>query len=246
MSPLALILISTISISLISLVGLITLSMKPDRVERFVLPFVALSAGAMMGGAFLHLLPEAVDQIGTRAFPIVLVSFIGFFLIERVLHWHHCHGDHCDIHTFGYMNLIGDFIHNFIDGLVIAAAFMADIRLGWITALAMALHEIPQEVGDFGVLMHAGFSRTKAIAFNLFTALSAVAGGVIGYVFVSQSAVLESFLLPIAAGGFLYIAGSDLLPELRKTSVPKHVVQLFFIFLFGIGVMVAAKMFGVE
>jgi zinc and cadmium transporter len=242
----SLILISTIAISLISLVGLITLSMRPEKIERFILPFVALSAGAMMGGAFLHLLPEAVDRMGTSAFPVVLISFIGFFLVERVLHWHHCHGEDCDIHTFGYMNLIGDFIHNFIDGLVIAAAFVADVHLGWTTAFAMALHEIPQEVGDFGVLMHAGFSRTKAILLNLATAASAVIGGIIGYIFVSQSATLESLLLPIAAGGFLYIAGSDLLPELRKTSVPKHALQLFLVFLVGVSIMLAAKVLGVE
>lgn len=246
MSTLITIIVATTVVSLISLVGLLTLSMKSEKIDRLVLPFVALSAGAMMGGAFLHLLPEAVDLIGTQVFPIVLASFIGFFFIERVLHWRHCHHGQCDIHAFGYMSLIGDFIHNFIDGLVIAAAFVADIGLGWTTAFAVALHEIPQEIGDFGVLLHAGFSRTKAVILNLATAVSAIIGGVVGYMYASNSSAAESILLPIAAGGFLYIAGSDLLPELRKTSVPKHAIQLLFIFLAGIGMMVLAKYFGVE
>jgi len=242
---LLLILLATVAVSLVSLVGIITLGLKPERLERMTLALVGLAAGALMGGAFLHLLPEALAENGAEGiFTIVLVSFIGFFVIERLLHWRHCHKGHCDVHTFGHMSLIGDSIHNFIDGLVMAGAFVADWRLGVSTTLAIILHEIPQEIGDYAVLLHAGFGKMRALLLNLFTAFTAIAGGIIGYYAATSSAAFEQALLPIAAGGFIYIAASDLLPELRNDRSSNAVALSFALFLLGIGFMWAVKVFG--
>ncbi|MBD3249438.1 hypothetical protein GF336_05315 [Candidatus Woesearchaeota archaeon] len=139
-------------------------------------------------------------------------------MIEKFLHWHHCHKGKCDIHTFTYMNLIGDGVHNFIDGLIIAASFSVDISFGVITTIAVIAHEIPQEIGDFGVLVYGGFGRLKALAFNFLSAVTAIIGAVIGYLISGSVEGFVPFLLPFAAGGFIYIAASDLVPELHKES----------------------------
>jgi len=163
-----LILLATGLISLGGLIGIVSLAVNQKRLERALLVLVSLSAGALMGGAFLHLLPEAVNQLDSElAFGGVLVVFIGFFLVEKVLHWHHCHKGNCEQkELLGRINLIGDSLHNFLDGLIIAAGFGVSRNLGWATTLAVALHEIPQEIGDFGVLLYAGWGRRKALVAN--------------------------------------------------------------------------------
>ncbi len=182
MTTLTYIIISTLIISAGSIVGIITLSLNTKKLNKYLLFLVALSAGSMMGGAFFHLLPEAAEEFSnTNYLGIVLFSFITFYLIEKLLHWRHCHNGVCEIHSFGYMNLVGDAIHNFLDGLIIAAAFITDIRLGILTTIAIAMHEIPQEISDFGVLLHAGFSKKKALIANLLVALTVVIGGLVGY-----------------------------------------------------------------
>jgi len=207
-----------------------------------VLFLVSLSAGTLMGGAFLHLMPEANEQLSIETLLLlVLVSFIAFFFIEKLFHWRHCHKEVCDIHSFGYMNLIGDSIHNFIDGLIIAATFLVDIRLGMATTLAIAFHEIPQEIGDFGVLIYAGFKRVKALIINFAVALTVVIGAVVGYLLSFNLEELTIYLLPIAAGGFLYIATSDLIPEIRKEEKLKKSLLSFVCFLIGIFIMYLAK-----
>ena len=155
-----------------SLIGVITLVMKEKTLHKILILLVSLSAGALIGGAFLHLLPEAQElyQDG-NLFLFVLLSFIFFFILEKLLHWRHCHKGVCKVHTFGLMNLIGDSIHNFIDGLVIAASFLTSFHLGVVTTLAVALHEIPQEIGDFGVLVYGGLSKKKALFYNFLSAL---------------------------------------------------------------------------
>jgi zinc and cadmium transporter len=143
--------ISTFFISIISFIGVLTLALKKKFLDKILLFLISLSAGALMGGAFLHLLPESVElREGLDIFLFVLVGFILFFLIEKILHWRHCHKGECEVHTFTYMNLIGDSIHNFIDGFIMATSFVVSIPLGMTTAMAIALHEIPQEIGDFG------------------------------------------------------------------------------------------------
>ena len=236
------IIIASFLISSCSLVGILFFVIKKKLTEKILLFLVALSAGTLMGGAFIHLMPEASEQLpSTVLFSLVLASFILFFLIEKVLHWRHCHKEVCPVHTFGYMNLIGDSIHNFIDGLIIAATFLIDVRLGVATSLAIAFHEIPQEIGDFGVLLYAGFKKAKALILNFSVALTAVAGALVGYFLSFSLGNLTMYLLPIAAGGFLYISTSDLIPEIRKEENLRKSLLSFACFLVGIAIMYLAK-----
>ena len=236
------ILVACFLISVCVWVAVLFLFFKKETLSKITMFLVSLSAGALMGGAFLHLLPEASEGMeAEKLFFIVLLAFVFFFLIEKIFHWRHCHKDNCEIHTFGYMNLVGDSIHNFIDGLVIASVFMIDFKLGVITTLAIALHEIPQEIGDFGVLIHAGFNKVKALVLNYIVATTVILGGIVGYfaAFYVDGAI--AYLLSIAAGGFIYIAASDLMPEIRKESNIKKSIISFGIFLLGIIIMFAVK-----
>lgn len=239
---LAYIFLATFIVSLISFVGVVTLALNDKILNKILLILIGLSAGALMGGAFLHLLPEAVEKsTGLNVYLFVLVGFILFFLIEKVLHWRHCHKGECDVHTFHYMNLVGDSIHNFIDGLIMAASFVVSIPLGITTTIAIATHEIPQEIGDFGVLLYGGFSKKRAIMLNFVVALTAVLGGIVGY-FVSRFVEnIVVFILPFAAGGFIYIAATDLVPEIRKELDMKKYMATLFVFICGILIMWVTK-----
>jgi len=240
MNTLSAIILATFSITLCVWAALLLLLLKKDTLKGIAIFMVSLSAGTFMGGAFLHLLPEALEGLeGERMFLIVLASFVFFFFLEKLLHWRHCHKDNCQIHSFGYMNLLGDSVHNFIDGLIIASTFMVDVRLGFITTFAIALHEIPQEIGDFGVLIHAGFDKKKALIVNYLVALAVVLGGIAGYFISSSMEDVIPLLLPFAAGGFIYIAASDLMPEIRKETDLKRSISSFLIFVFGILLMYA-------
>lgn len=211
------ILLSTALISLGAVLGAVTLILNKKRLQSILLSLVSLSAGTMMGGAFLHLLPESLEHLETEhVFLLCLASFIGFFLIERVLHWHHCHDTEHEKHMVGQMNLLGDAVHNFLDGLILAAAYLVDVNLGIATTLAVALHEVPQEISDFGVLLHSGFKVKQAMIRNFMVSLTTVAGGVVGYFLAGSVEVVSVYLMPIAAGGFIYIAASDLLPEIKQ------------------------------
>jgi zinc and cadmium transporter len=239
MNTLTLIILATTLISLGSLVGVFTISLNQKVLQKFLLNLVALSAGTLLAGAFLHLLPESIEQLGNYApFPIALFSFIGFFLIEKVLQWRHCHDEeHCEEHTLGYMNLIGDMIHNLLDGLIIAGAFATSPSLGWATTTAIVLHEVPQEISDFGVLLHSGFTRKKALLLNLMVGLSSIIGGLLGYFATSTFASLTPYILPVAAGGFIYISASDLIPEMKKDTTPLRTLSLVLTFLLGVALM---------
>lgn len=237
----------TALVSVISFVGVVGLSLRDRALKEMLLVFVALSAGVLIGDAFFHLIPDALAGFalgGTDAlFAYVLAGFVVFFLLEKVVHWRHCHDVGCKVHTFGYMNLAGDAVHNFIDGLIIAAAFVSDVRVGLATVAAIIMHEIPQELGDFGVLVHSGFSKQRAVLMNFVTALVAVAGGVVGIAVASYASAFADALLPIAAGGFLYIAASDLIPEIRAVTDTKKSVATFAAFVLGIAFMWAAKVY---
>jgi len=236
--------IASFAVSLISLVGIFTISIKHKTLDKILFILVALSAGAMLGGAFLHLIPESFEEFGAAATVInVLIGFSLFFLIERVLFWHHCHvhGGKCEVHMFTYMNLIGDAIHNFIDGMIIAAGFIAGEAVGIATTFAVIAHEIPQEIGDFGVLLHGGFSKTKALFYNFLSALTAVAGVFAGYYLSSSMEIFHQFLVPFAAGGFIYIGASDLIPELHKEPNVSKSMQSFAVFILGILIMYGFK-----
>ncbi|MCK4550710.1 MAG: ZIP family metal transporter [Candidatus Aenigmarchaeota archaeon] len=236
---------STFFVSILSFVGVLALSIKEKLLEKILFSLVGLSAGALMGGAFLHLLPESMGR-GIAAYDIcsyVLVGFVFFFLIEKILHWRHCHKEHCQVHTFAYMNLFGDAVHNFVDGLIIAASFVIDIPLGIVTTIAIILHEIPQEIGDFGVLVYGGFTRLKALFYNFLSALTAIIGGIFGYYLSGYVGISLTVLLPFAAGGFIYISASDLIPEIRKETNTKKALCNFAVFVLGILLMHVLKFF---
>ncbi|MBI4706609.1 MAG: ZIP family metal transporter [Candidatus Omnitrophica bacterium] len=240
---LAWILASTFVVSLISLIGIVTLAIRSDYLQKILFLLIGFSAGALIGGAFLHLLPEALEKTSsTVVFYYLILGIVLFFMLERYFHWRHCHAEKCDVHAFTYLNLIGDSFHNFIDGMVIAASFVISIKLGLITTLAIILHEIPQELGDFGVLIYGGFSKKKALICNFLTALTAMAGAVIGYFIADFTKGFITFILPLTAGGFIYIAASDLIPEIHKESDLRRSSMAFFAFLLGIIFMAVAKL----
>lgn len=222
-------------VSIISLVGVVSLAWKKTNLHEVLYVLVALAAGTMMGTAFLHLLPEAAESLDAETlFTIVLASFSGFFAIEKFLHWRHCHEDNCKTHSFGYINILGDSIHNFLDGLIIAAAYMVNFEVGLATTVAVVVHEIPQEIGDFGVLLKAGYTVKKALLLNFLSALTALAGGLVGYYFAQSSENFVVYLTPFAAGSFLYIAATDLLPQLQEEKHPRKTIYSFVIFVLGV------------
>jgi zinc and cadmium transporter len=236
------IILANFIISLGSLLGVFSLTINEKKLNRILLLLVALSAGALMGSALFHLLPEAIEKLPVDSlFGVVFISFSFFFLVEKLLHWRHCHKEHCQLHSFGQLNLLGDAIHNFIDGLIIAGAFLVDASLGWATTLAVALHEIPQEIGDFGVLLYSGYTKKKALLVNLFVGFTAIAGGATGYLLSFQASNLVNYLLPFAAGGFIYIAASDLMPEIRKEPNFLKSISSFGIFLAGVVLMLLLR-----
>ncbi len=242
MYELAYILLATFIVSLISFVGVICLALKENILNKILLVLIGLSAGALMGGAFLHLLPEAVEKsTGLDVYLFVLIGFILFFLIEKVLHWRHCHKGECDVHTFHYMNLVGDSIHNFIDGMIMAASFVVSVPLGITTTIAISTHEIPQEIGDFGVLLFGGFSKRRAITLNFMVALTAILGGIVGYFVSNLIENIVLFILPFAAGGFIYIAATDLVPEIRKELDMRKYMATLLVFICGILIMWVTK-----
>lgn len=245
------ILLATFFIAAISLTGILILSAMKRHLHAGMLALVALSAGAMLGNAFLHLLPEAIElsQEGTiDLFTIMLLvigAFVASFLFEQFFAWHHCHdADHCELTQKPYAHLVlySDAIHNFIDGLIIAAAFAVSVPLGVATTITIALHEIPQELGDFAVLVHGGFSRVKAAIYNGLAALTVVAGGIVGFYVVASVELAVPILLPVAAGGFIYIAAADLLPELRHNHSRAGIPLYFLVFLTGLAIMIASAM----
>ena len=231
-------LVSVLIISAVSLVGLLMLCVDEARLREWVLFLVSLSVGAMFGDAFIHLLPEAFARTQSplaTSFYVLMGLFL-FFVLEKFLRWRHQHlplDEDC-VQPLGYANLVADGIHNFVDGILIGAGFLVSIPIGVATALAVLLHEIPQEISDFGVLLHAGFSRSQAIALNFLSATLAILGAVIALVAGTRVTHLSEVMLPLAAGGFVYIAGCDLVPELhRESEVADTLSQLVGI---GIGV----------
>lgn len=215
MSELVNIILAVGVVSLISFVGVVTVAVNKKYMRDLLLIFVSFSVGTLLGASFLDLLPEAT-KYGTRSiFLFPLLGIVSFFILEKFIFWHHRHEEK-EVHAFTYLNLIGDGLHNFVDGAAIAASFLHSTPLGIATTVAIIFHEIPQELGDFSVLIYGGFSRAKALLFNFLSALTAVLGGIVGFLFLSAFNNLIPFLLAFTAGTFIYIAGVDLLPELRK------------------------------
>lgn len=227
-----LVLFSTILVSLISLVGLVTISFNKDFIKKILLILVAFAAGSMLGAAFFDTLPEAFDIFGKNTFFYVLGGILIFFVLERYIHWHHCHQTHAEIQPYTYLNLIGDAVHNFIDGTIIAASFLTNLQLGIISTMAITFHEIPQEIGDFGILIKGGFKPMKALFYNLLSALLCVIGGLITLFFANSFQNIIPILLSIAGGGFIYLSLVDIVPDLHKeTDMKKIILESFFLFI---------------
>jgi zinc and cadmium transporter len=204
---------------------------------------VSFSVGGLVGDAFIHLLPEAFEKISNKlvASLLVIAGMLIFFVVEKIIRWRHCHTITSDehLHPVVTLNLIGDGVHNLIDGMVIGASFWVSIPLGIATSLAVIFHEIPQEIGDFGVLVHGGLSVKKALFFNFLSGLAAIGGVIISLLLGPHIKGYMLALLPITAGGFLYIAGSDLIPELHGCDIKVSASLLQFIFII-LGVLVMA------
>ncbi len=228
-------------VSAISLIGAVTLFIRNTKINSVLIYFVSFAAGAMFGDVFLHLIPELIEEgtytVQTSLF--VLSGIVISFILEKIIHWHHCHlplgKQH--VHSYAYMNIFGDMLHNFIDGLIIGAAFLAGLPVGIATTIAVILHEIPQEISDIAIMLHGGMKKTRALLINFLTALTAIAGLLIAFALNSAVENMNAALLAFAAGSFIYIAGSDLIPELHKEVSPrKNFIQLL-LFVCGIGAM---------
>lgn len=230
---------SVVLVSLISLAGVFTLFWREEELKPFLFVLVSFSTGALFGDVFIHLFPEAVVTGFTSDTAFwILSGILLFFILEKFIHWRHCHTpqEHRHIHPFAITNLIGDGIHNFIDGMIIAGSYLVSLPVGLATTLAVALHEIPQEIGDFGILLQGGFPKKKALWLNFISAATAILGAVI-VLFLGANLSLTAFLIPFAIGGFLYIAGADLIPELHKETNPTNSLIQLFGFLAGIFIM---------
>lgn len=235
-------LLSTILVSSLSLASAASLLLLKKQLHKIIHLLLALAAGTLIADAFFHLLPESVEVLGAElSLQVTFLAFLGFFFIEKILGWHHCHKDHCEVHSVAYMNLLGDSIHNFIDGMIIAASFAVSWEIGLGATLAIILHELPQELGDFGVLLHAGLSKKQAITFNFFVSLFAILGVIVGQQLFAVSENIIHYLLAIAAGGFLYIATADLLPEIRAEKNFGKLFQSLLFFIIGVGTIYLLK-----
>lgn len=232
---------SVVIVSLVSLIGVFALSISREKLKKILIYLVSFATGTLLGDAFIHLIPEAYENFeNINAIPIyILAGILIFFVLEKFVHWRHCHEIACDDHPhpITYTILAGDTVHNFIDGLIIAASYLVSVPVGIATTAAVVFHEIPQEIGDFGSLVYGGYSRAKALLFNFLTAISAVLGAVIILTLNISDSALTEFLIPFAAGGFIYIASSDLIPELHKNTEPRKSFWQLVAFILGIGLM---------
>ncbi|MDW8045625.1 MAG: ZIP family metal transporter, partial [Nitrososphaerota archaeon] len=227
--------------SSISLIGILFLPLNRAVISKILMTLVAFASGALLGGAFLHLIPEGYEIGGEMGFAYVLSSILIFFILEKFLRWRHCHDIECKIHAFAYLNLIGDSIHNCIDGVIIATSFLVSVELGIITAIAVIIHEVPQEVGDFGVLLYGGFDKMRALLYNFVAQVSSILGAISTYYLASYIEYLLPPLVSLAAGGFIYIGATDLFPELHKRVNVKDSIHQFMALLLGVIIMWSLK-----
>ncbi|MCW4002021.1 MAG: ZIP family metal transporter [Candidatus Bathyarchaeota archaeon] len=251
MSNLINIVVATCVVSLFSLVGIYALSLKEKKLHQTLLFLVAFSAGSILGAALFDLVPEAIELVEESVvFGYITLGFIIFFFLERFIYWYHGHPHEADISAkiadqastkgFAYLNLVGDGIHNFIDGMVIAASFLIPehgFSVGLATTVAVIFHELPQEMGDYGILVYGGFKRSRALLLNFAVALTVVMGGISAVLFIEAVTALRGLLIALAAGGFIYLAASELIPELDEEESFKKSVLQFVVFILGITVV---------
>lgn len=241
-------LLSVLAVSGASLLGLLAVARDEEKMHRRLTQLVSFAVGALLGGVALHLLPEAAAElgVGNRLGFLFLLGFLGFFALEKYLWLHEHEPDPVstrDRRPLVTLNLVGDGVHNFIDGMIIAAGYSADFSLGLTTTVAVMLHELPQELGDFGVLVYGGLSVRKALIYNFLSALTATAGAVVALGIGSLSPQFAAQLLPFAAGGLLYIAASDLIPELHRQRTPADFVQQVLLILAGLAAVSLPSLF---
>jgi zinc and cadmium transporter len=234
---------AVIVVSLVSFVGVFAISIKEEILRKYLGIFISLAIGALLGDAFIHIIPEAFENsVNTSSTSFLIIcGLLLFFILEKFLHWHH-HGEDKDadsIHPVGKLILFSDGVHNFIDGILIGASFMVSVPIGIATTVAVILHEIPQEIGDFAVLIHAGYSKKKALWFNFLSALLAVLGLSFVFILGEVAEVSTAWLMPITAGGFIYIAMTDLVPELHKHKGGMQGIFQIITVVIGAGVMFA-------
>src|SRR3989339_428065 len=233
---------SLLIVSLVSFVGIFFISLRDNVLKKITIYLVSLSAGTLLGGSFIHLLPEVLSENKFQiSIPIwVLFGIIIFFILEKIICWRHCHIPTSENHPHpvGIMNLVGDAFHNFLDGILVAGAFMVNTQMGIATTIAVITHEIPQEIGDFGVLIHAGFNRTRALFYNFLSALSAMIGALVTIFLGKYVEDVNFYIISLAAGGFIYIATADLIPELK----PFGSIAQLAVILIGIVIMAGLKM----
>lgn len=251
MDPIFLTLVSVFAVSLVSLIGIAAFSINESYLRRSMSVFVGLAAGALLGDAFIHLIPESLEIIGDETlFGLAVLSGISvFFILEKVLRWHHAHhtneeeheghehfesGDHQHLAP---MVLVADGVHNIIDGAVIAASFLISPALGIATTIAVFLHEIPQEIADYALLIHAGYTRTRALFFNFLSGLTALAGAGMVLFIGSEMELFSAYAAAVTAGTFIYLAAADLIPDLHKHTGPRSSVASLIAFVIGIALM---------
>jgi zinc and cadmium transporter len=255
MTLLAWIVLFTLLGGVLSVLAAAMFLLLPEPWRARLLPaMVSFAIGALLGAAFLAVLPHALAAPGVRDMHAitgtVLLGLLGFFLLEKLVLWRHCHAHECEAHgatpetaeahahghatASGYLILFGDGVHNFVDGVLIAAAFLTDVHLGVVTALAVAAHEIPQEVGDFAILLHSGFSRGKALLYNVLASLTTVVGGVLAYFSLGLAQSSLPYVLAVAASSFIYIAVADLIPGLHKRLEPRVTLEQVLLIVVGV------------
>ncbi len=233
--------LATLSVSLIAF--LIALLIGKDTVEKLFLKnaLLGVAAGVLITISFIHLIPESLGELGIATGAILIVAFILlFFFLEKFIKIRHCHNEECDLKehiSSGYLVIIGDGVHNFIDGLIIAFAFSVSLELGFVITISVILHELPQELGDVAILRNAGFSYGQTIMWNTISGVAALVGGLIGYVAIENIEPLKNYLLPVAASSFLYIAMGDIIPSLHRYVDNKNSIMQFLGLIIGVVIM---------
>lgn len=232
------IVIASILVSLVSILGIL-IFLRKNTPNKFLFYLVSFAAGTLLAAAFLDLLPEIIEEGFGETTPIlILTGILSFFVLEKFLYWHHHHAhEHEEMHGFTYLNIIGDGIHNFLDGAAIAVSFMNSTSLGIATTIAIIAHEIPQEMADFSILVYGGFSKMKALVYNFLTALTALLGALVTYFFSSLMENSHSYIAAFTIGGFVYIASTDLIPEIHKEKDIKKSILQFLMLALGIALI---------
>ena len=236
MNAIFLTLVSVMVVSLISLIGVLAIAINPEKLKKVLLYLVSFSAGALLGDVFIHILPEMSESgFSAQSGMYIIGGITLFFILEQFVWWHHSHSEHKEeIHSMVYLTQVGDTLHNFIDGMIIAAAYFVSVPVGVATTIAVIFHEIPQEIGNFAVLIHGGWNVSKALLMNFLSALSAVLGALVVILFLRGMESVPMWLIALAASSFIYIAMSDILPELQKEKNGKKSFLLVICFILGI------------